>query len=715
MGFLNGGTITGCRYGYFSDFGNNIPLIHPLTLCPNTPLTLNGVTYTQPAVVLDTIPGVQGCDTVITYLLQLAPLDLVFQSGAVACAGGHVNLDYTLCNLGSDPLPPLVPVAFYAGDPFAGPATYLGNLVVNTTGAADSCFSGVFTDAGAALGLYDGMSLYAVVNFDGSLPTPLDPGIFPVTGIEECNYTNNLDSAHVVLPAIPILDLGPDVILCHDSTVVFDAGPDFIQYLWNDGTSGPSLAASAPGLYWVEVEEACGFVQRDTVLLTLSLLGDTQLPDVALCAGDSLVVTLPGFDTYLWAPAAGLSCTDCASVLIGPDTTTAYTLLATTSAGCVLADTFTVEVLPWPTRAATIEFCAGDSVLLGGAYYSQPGTAVDTLTGTMGCDTVVTYTLQYPSAPNAQLSIDCPDDINIPTLPGTGAIPVDYNLPQVIGDCPCPGIALTLTEGLPPGSLFPMAKTNVCYTAEDSCGNTAACCFVVNVREALPCDVKEIGCMKYELLRITQNSQLERSYRIRVTNKCPNPMTYTAIELPDGITAVRPADNTVYTAMPSQRQYEVRNPNFTPFYSIRFKSIADSLANGASDVFEYTLPPQSQPVYIHVTSRLEPQVYYEAYLNTFNCPVLPEQKPAGPAGGGFRVFPNPVTGVLFADFSQWEGQRLRLQIRNAAGQPVLAHPVQAEAGVQEIRLPQHLPDGLYFLEIRAADGTVAALRFVLQR
>lgn len=717
MGFLNGGTASGCRFGYFSDFGKRSAFTQTLDFCPGSSITLNGVTYTQPTTVTDTLSGVQGCDTVVIYMLRHAPLDLIFHIDNLRCTGGRINLDYTLCNLGSAALPQQVSVAFYLGNPLTGPAQYLGSFAPLIAGA-DSCFSGVLFDLGGAL-QYDGSgSLYAVVNTDGSLPTPFSTGDLPPTGIAECNYDNNLDSTAMQLPDPPLLDLGPDVVLCKDSTVVFDAGPGYAKYLWQDGTVGATLAASLPGDYWVEVADSCGRVQRDSVLLTVSLLPDTQFPDAALCPGDSLALSAPGFDQYDWSPAAGLSCTGCPAVNIRPAVTTTYTLLASTVEGCELRDTFTVEVLSLPARAETIAFCSGQSVIIGGVTYTQPGTVSDTIPGLVGCDTVVTYTLVYTTAPNASVVIDCPADVNIATQAGTGSVAVQYDLPVATSDCPCPGIALVLTEGMPPGSLFPVAKTRVCYETRDSCGNADTCCFFVIVREALPCDVKEIGCMKYELLRITQNAKLERSYRIRVTNKCANPLTYTAIELPDGVTAVQPAHLSVYTTQqPGNRAYEVRNPNYSPFYSIRFKSVTDSIANGESDVFEYTLPQQSAPDYIHITARLEPQVFYEAYLNTFYCPVLPENKPAPghqrPAG--LNVFPNPTSGVLFADLSAWAGQFLQMQVLDARGQRVLYRSLTADSAAQEIVLPQALADGLYFMEMQGPGGARETARFVLVR
>ncbi|MBV6438931.1 MAG: hypothetical protein EPGJADBJ_00559 [Saprospiraceae bacterium] len=772
MGFLDGGLSTGCRFGFFSDFGNQTQVAENIYFCPGSSATINGITYDQPGTVLDTIPGVVGCDTVITYNLQYSPVDLVFDIENVSCQNGSLNLQYSLCNQGSGSLPAEVRVLFTVVNPTTDTATTLVILNFNTAGA-DSCLNGAWTVSG--LPLDDNSTVYSVVNFNGSLPTPFSFDDFPVTDIEECNYTNNLDSFVVQLPGSPAPDLGPDVVLCEDSTVVFDAGAGFFSYLWSDGSTGQTLAASEPDIYWVEVTDSCGFKQRDSVLLTLSLLPDTQFPDTSICAGESLFFSVPGFDSYIWAPAAGLSCTDCADVTISPAATTTYTLLATTTDGCVLRDTFTVTVLPVTTEAQTIAFCPGESVTIGGVTYDQPGTVVDTTTGpngcdlittytlvllsqptlaetivfckgdtvyiggtayaqpgtvvvtlpaATGCDTVATYTLQYLDDPNAVVTIDCIEDINIATQPGTGPIVVAYDLPVTSSNCPCPGIELTLTEGLPSGSLFPVTTTKVCYQAADSCGNTAICCFNVTVREEQPCDIKTIGCMKYELLDIARSaSTLDLTYRIRVTNYCANKMIYTAIQIPDGMVAEAPANNSIYTSEDG-REYEVRNPNFSPFYSIRFKSTDDSLSGGNSDIFVYTLPAQADVDYIHVTSRLYPQIFYEAHLNTFNCPVeIVDDKPGSRDFPGFenpeslslRLFPNPTGGVLYADMSDWRGGQVQWQVFDSRGQRVQHLSLTAEAAPQEIRLPRELPNGLYFLEIRTESGEKRAARFVMQR
>jgi len=168
----------------------------------------------------------------------------------------------------------------------------------------------------------------------------------------------------------------------------------------------------------------------------------------------------------------------------------------------------------------------------------------------------------------------------------------------------------------------------------------------------------------------------------------------------------------------------VRNPNYSPFYSIRFKSTTDSIANGQSDIFEYTLPAQSAPDYIHVTTRLAPQTFYEAHLNTFNCPVgvtptgnkaahrtpvLSTDRPAP------RLFPNPNAGELYVDLVAWSGEKVQLRVFNAQGQQVQLASVPASESPYALRLPDGLADGWYTLHVTAENGERHVARFVLQR
>ncbi len=388
-----------------------------------------------------------------------------------------------------------------------------------------------------------------------------------------------------------------------------------------------------------------------------------------------------------------------------------YSVTITESGGCSKILTINVLNTPFLLPADTISLCPGDSIKIGGSVYTSPGIVADTLPGTGGnCDTIAIYILRVLTPAPSVMGISCPPFVK---LPGGMPVAVNYDLPVAASNCSCPGISLTLTDGLPSGSTFPTGTTAVCYSAKDSCGNTASCCFEIKIPEIPPCSAKTAGCIQYELLNITLDSSGNKRYRFRVTNHCPNKLIYTIFQLPNGIVALSPPDNSVYTAA-SGRTYEVRNPNNSPFHSIRFRSMSDSISGGASDIFEYTLPPQYQPAYIHVTARLEPQDFYEAYLGTLNCPVaLPPPVQRAARGASMLIFPNPATGTLYVDLSAWQGERVQIQLFDSRWRQVQRSELTAEAAAQAIPLPASMANGVYFLEIKTGDGERQLERFVL--
>ncbi|MCC6462094.1 MAG: T9SS type A sorting domain-containing protein [Saprospiraceae bacterium] len=251
----------------------------------------------------------------------------------------------------------------------------------------------------------------------------------------------------------------------------------------------------------------------------------------------------------------------------------------------------------------------------------------------------------------------------------------------------------------------------------------------------MACDVKEIGCIKFELLGITIDSASNRRYKIQVTNKCSNKLIYAAFQLPDGVEADDPWDNTTYVA-PSGREYTVRNPNFSPFYSIRFKPVVDSISDGQSDVFEYTLPAQSEPTYIHTIVRVYPKIFYEAHLNTFNCMVVPTNvmKPKkllpnvqapptkldtivhfqGPDTEQFTVYPNPTVDHVKVDLSDWAGQTVQFLFIDPMGKVLQLMSIDAETQPYHFSLPAGLDAGLYWIKIIPPTGKPKVRQVVLQ-
>jgi hypothetical protein len=78
------------------------------------------------------------------------------------------------------------------------------------------------------------------------------------------NPTTVLVALHVVNAYNPA-NLGPDKHVCEGNTVVLDPGTGYTSYLWNDNSVDSSLLVSAPGAYYVSVEDSYYCSYYDTV------------------------------------------------------------------------------------------------------------------------------------------------------------------------------------------------------------------------------------------------------------------------------------------------------------------------------------------------------------------------------------------------------------------------------------------------------------------
>ncbi len=739
--------------------------LHVIGLCSGETYTIDGVAYTAPTTVIDTIPSLNGgCDTLCTFVLKAwaqptLSQTISFCAGETVMIGGH---PYTQSGMVQAAIPSHTggcdTLATYTL--IAKPRPTLSRTVrfcpgesVLIAGVAHNQPGTVFSTIPCTTGGCDTVITYTLEflpqptraetrTFCAGQSISIGGQTYSQSGTVIVNLASTTNGCDTVVTYT--LDLRPQPTraetraLCAGQSVTI-GGQSYTQ----SGTVIANLASTTGGC--------------DTVVTyTLNFRPQPIRTETrSFCPGNSVTI---GGQTYT---QPGTVVSNISSATGGCDTIVTYTLelrpqptrsetrsfcpgqsvtiagqtynqpgtfivnISSTTGGCDTVVTYTLEQRPQPTRSETRSFCPGEMVSISGHNFTQPGViTVNYPSTTGGCDTAVTYTLQQLTPSPSNVAIHCPSDITVLTLAGAGSVQANYAEPLAASDCICPGLSLNRTTGLPSGSLFPMGATQVCYSAKDNCGQEKPCCFSVNVREEDPCDVKVNGCIKYELLSISSDPAKNFTYRVRVTNSCTNKLIYTAIEIPDGLVAMQPDNNTTYTS-PNGRNYIVRSPNFSPMYSIRFKSTTDSISNGRSDVFEYTLPAQSDVRFINITSRLAGQNFNEAHLNTFNCPVgvTPANQGANSRSAervlkpknSLLLFPNPTTGVLYADLSDWQGQQLQVQITNAQGQVVHTMHLNAADDLLQVEMPKGLTAGVYFFEMRTEKGEKEISRFVLQR
>ncbi|MCC7465685.1 MAG: HYR domain-containing protein [Saprospiraceae bacterium] len=686
--------------------------VKTVPLCPDETYTIKGASFHAPKMITDTVQGITGCDTVVQYNLTLSP----YVSGLRViglCAGETYNID---------------------GVPYMAPATVVDTIPA-ISGGCDTLRTvvlKVWAQPAIAQTIYfcEGESIM----IGGQIYS--QPGTVQVT-VSSFNGCDTILTYTLVQRPKPTRTV--TISFCPGESVMI-AGQTYhqagtvVSYL-------PSTTGGCDTMVTYTLQErpqpVKEIIHRFCPGESITIAGHTYqqpgfiietIPSTSI-GGDTLVThrleltpQVSRSETRGFCPGE--------TVLIAGQTFTqpgTFTVnLPSLNGGCDTIVHFTLELKPQVTRIESRDFCPGETITIAGQAYQQPGTFTRNYPSTNGgCDTIVTYTLQYLTPAPSNIAIRCPNDITVNTQSGSASPVIQYAEPATASDCICPGLELTRTGGPASGTAFTPGLTQVCFVARDQCGQEKPCCFTVEVREEDPCDVKDNGCVKYELLNITADNEKNHTYRVRVTNNCTSKLVYTAIQMPDGMVALEPLNNTIYASVEG-RPYIVRSPNFTPMYSIRFKSTSDSLANGQSDIFQFTLPAQADVTFLNITSRLANQSFFEAHLNTFNCPVGVTPQATRPSQSrdinqqiselnSLLLYPNPTSGVLFADLSDWAGQKVRINVLNGQGLSVYLANEQANEELLRMELPHYLTNGIYFLEIASEKGEKEVLRFMLQR
>ena len=73
------------------------------------------------------------------------------------------------------------------------------------------------------------------------------------------------DTVYIKVRKAPVVNLGPDTVVCQQEKLVLYAGPAMQRYSWSTGDTSSSITVSAAGLYAVEVTDAYGCHGGDTI------------------------------------------------------------------------------------------------------------------------------------------------------------------------------------------------------------------------------------------------------------------------------------------------------------------------------------------------------------------------------------------------------------------------------------------------------------------
>jgi outer membrane protein assembly factor BamB len=170
----------------------------------------------------------------------------------------------------------------------------------------------------------------------------------------------------------PMLSIGADRSICSPDTAVINSNAGFKEHLWQDGQTGLMYKATSAGVYWLQALTLCDKLQSDTVVVNVA-------PNPS--------------QTVIIAAAAGVSVTIQGTAYFAPDSVTVRV-----PSGMGICDTlltYFITACSTVQTVRTIQFNPGETVELDGFTYSQPGIHTHTLQTVFGCDSLVTYDLEW--------------------------------------------------------------------------------------------------------------------------------------------------------------------------------------------------------------------------------------------------------------------------------------------------------------------------------
>lgn len=118
--------------------------------------------------------------------------------------------------------------------------------------------------------------------------TVINAGTYSVTLTNGCGTaTDNVDITYLQPPPDPFL--GNDTVLCGGS-LILNSGLAGYSYLWQDGSTNPTLTVTTEATYSLRVSNKCGF-EQDTIVVGFETVPEVDLGnDTTICEGQSVLL-----------------------------------------------------------------------------------------------------------------------------------------------------------------------------------------------------------------------------------------------------------------------------------------------------------------------------------------------------------------------------------------------------------------------------------------
>lgn len=201
------------------------------------------------------------------------------------------------------------------------------------------------------------------------------PGNFPVYLYSNCGANSDTFVYNINVVQTQV-SAGPDVSICPGTPVTLSATGSglFAQYVWSNGVqNGVSFIPSSSANYTVVGTDANGCESSDDLTVTINPnpLIDAG-PDIAVCAGTSLVLSATGAGSggsYTWTPNI------INGVAFTPAQTNYYKVVGTDVNGCVSSDSVLISVnsIPPVDAGPDVVVCPNEPIVLSASGAGPQG------------------------------------------------------------------------------------------------------------------------------------------------------------------------------------------------------------------------------------------------------------------------------------------------------------------------------------------------------
>ncbi len=346
-----------------------------VNICQGQSYFAGGANQTTSGNYVDTLTSSGGCDSILTTTLNVAPA--ITTTGNVAiCQGGSATVHGNIVTIPGNYVDTLTSAG--GCDSISTITVTITPAITNTVnvnicqgqsyfaGGANQTTSGNYVDTLTSAGgcdsiLTTALNITPAINTTGTVSicqggsATVHGNVVTVPG----NYVDTLASV-AGCDSISTITVTVNPVVTDSSVVTICQGANITIH---------GLPQSAPGFYTdtFQTAQSCDSVSTVQLIVNPTIFNTVA---TSICQGDSL------FLGGVWQTSAG-----------------SYFDSLQTAGGCDSVINTIVTVNPVVTGNAQVSICAGDSILLGGAYQNAQGIYVDTLQTAAGCDSIVNTTL----------------------------------------------------------------------------------------------------------------------------------------------------------------------------------------------------------------------------------------------------------------------------------------------------------------------------------